>query len=340
MRKFEIIDFLKGYSIFTIMIFHYLAYLKLPQPFDTLISFGGSGVHLFVLLSGFGLYFSHLKKPLKYLSFMKKRGFKIYFPYIVTVLITSLISVFIPIHDNSVYTLGGHIFLYKMFDDSIIGSYGYQLWFISMIIQFYLSFHFLVWVKKKVKNSSFFIISMIISLSWPLWVIYLGKEAERVWNGFFLQYLWEFALGMIIAEKIFKKETLYIAQLRSAHLLLIGITSCTIYAFLAIKGGSIGKITNDVFVLFGYSALAVWLYKLDLKLINSLFIFIGNISLSVYLLHMLVLSTTKMIYQIDPVFIVTFSIFATLVLSVIYQKAITMFLDITIDSSSQRAVLN
>ena len=52
MKHYEIIDFLKGYSIFTIVVFHYLQFLGLPHPLSELINFGGTGVHLFVLLSG------------------------------------------------------------------------------------------------------------------------------------------------------------------------------------------------------------------------------------------------------------------------------------------------
>ena len=137
MKKIEIIEFLKGYSIFTIVIFHLLQEVSLPPIFEKAIFFGGTGVHLFILLSGLGLYLSFQNKPTDYFTFLKKRLNRIYLPYILVVLISALIALSIPIYENSNYALLGHIFLYKMFDSKIIESYGSQLWFISTIIQLY-----------------------------------------------------------------------------------------------------------------------------------------------------------------------------------------------------------
>lgn len=39
-----------------------------------------------------------------------------------------------------------------------------------------------------------------ISLLWSTIVGLTGHAEERVWNSFFLQYLWEFCLGMKLAE--------------------------------------------------------------------------------------------------------------------------------------------
>ena len=186
MKRFEIVDFLKGYSIITIVLYHYLQFLHLSSPYDQIIRFGGTGIHLFILLSGFGLYYSHLNKPLTYPAFLRKRISKIYVPYIFVVLVSALIALFIPVYPNSWYALGGHVFLYKMFDESIIGSYGYPLWFISMILQFYLAFHLIVWIKSKLNNIQFLTLALLISAIWIALVILLNKGDERVWNSFFL----------------------------------------------------------------------------------------------------------------------------------------------------------
>ena len=51
--RYEYIQFAKGYAIFTIMLFHVLQRLVLPEILQKAIVFGGTGVHLFFLLSGF-----------------------------------------------------------------------------------------------------------------------------------------------------------------------------------------------------------------------------------------------------------------------------------------------
>lgn len=290
MRRLEIIEFLKGYAIFTIMIYHFLQTLNLPEPYGNFISFGGTGVHLFVLLSGFGLFLSYLKKPTDYLTFLKKRVSKIYIPYVFIVTISALISLFIPLYKNSLYAFGGHVFLYKMFDESIVGSYGYPLWFISMIIQFYIIFIPLAMLAKKMNPLNFIIVGATMSIVWVFVVIGLGKESERVWNSFFLQFIWEFALGMVLALKYAQNDYQFHFNVRRVYLLLFGILGCATYGLLAMKGGLIGKMINDLPALVGYSSIAIFLYKLKIEGINKFFIYSGHISFSIYLLHTLILS--------------------------------------------------
>jgi len=301
MKKIEIIDFLKGYSIFTIVIFHYLLTLNLPGPYNKLIYFGGTGVHLFIVLSGIGLYLSYLNRPEKYPAFIKKRFSKVYIPYILVVLITAAIVVFYPvIEGSSWYALGGHIFLYKMFDEKIVGSYGYPLWFVSMIFQFYFTFYGIIFFKKKINNDKIFLgLSLAISLGWALLIAATGKESLRVWNSFFLQYLWEFALGMVIASFIYKRPE-YKPEIKSIYILIFGIVCCGLYGGLVLMFGEMGKLFNDVPALFGYSAIAIWVYKLKAGVINKFFLFTGKISYPLYLVHSIILSIAGAIFTSLP----------------------------------------
>lgn len=331
MNRFEIVDFLKGYSIFTILVFHYLQYLQLPDPYSKIILFGGTGVHLFVFLSGFGLYYSYIKKPIKYSQFLKRRITKIYLPYIFVVILSAIIAFFIPVYPNSLYALGGHVFLYKMFSESIIASYGYQLWFISMILQFYLAFYIIVWLKHRLNSNKRFLISgLVISISWATLVYLINKEDARTWYSFFLQYYWEFALGIIIAEKASTNEGIINTRANQFVLLCVGLICCLVYGFLALKGGAVGKLYNDLFAFTGYTLLAIFLYRLQFKPINRFFIFIGEISLPVYLLHILVLLIlAKIMNNSSAVSIVILSSIIIIPISFIYQQLINRFFKIS-----------
>ena len=57
---------------------------------SVLDAFGGSGVHVFILCSVFGLYLSHLNNPLRYANFLKKRFLKVYWTYAYIVILYSL----------------------------------------------------------------------------------------------------------------------------------------------------------------------------------------------------------------------------------------------------------
>lgn len=296
-KRLDIIEFLKGYSIFTIIVYHYLQAARLPSPYDQLISFGGTGVHLFVLLSGFGLYLSYLHKPLPYAAHIRKRVSKIYIPYIVVVLISAFISLFIPLFENSWYALGGHIFLYKMFDESIVASYGYPLWFISMILQFYIVFYAIIFFAERMKSMWFILCCAALSIFWMAFVIGIGESSSRIWNSFFLRYLWEFALGMVIAA-IYKKHGDNLPfDIRSAYFLVAGVAGCILYAFLALEGGEVGRMLNDFPALVGYGALAVWIFKLNMKPVNDFFIFTGKISFALYLLHFMILYIALLLHD-------------------------------------------
>lgn len=321
MKRIKLIDFLKGLCIFTILLFHYLNALPLPSPYAQGVFFGGTGAHLFILLSGLGLYLSHLKAPLSYGAFLKRRFSKVYLPYLGLVLLAAFLSLFLPLYDNSWYALGGHVFLYKMWDESIMGSYGYPLWFMSMIFQFYLVFPLLVSLKKRISTLPFLLLCLLISLSWSVLVVFLGKESERVWNSFFLQYLWEFALGMVLASwwvqgygfETFKRKPLFY--------LLLGSLSGALYATLALKGGEMGRLFNDLPAVLSYSSIALAVYFGSGNKIKSFFLLTGKLSFSLYLIHSLVFELGLLVWEALPLaFLPLICLMSTYILAFYYQK--------------------
>ena len=94
-----------------------------------------------------------------------------------------------------------HLLLYKMFSVELDTSLCYPYWFISTIIQFYLVWPLIVRLAQGFWGA---ILPFAISVVWSSLVGILDYEEMRPWGSFFLQYLWEFCLGMWIAEKIFK----------------------------------------------------------------------------------------------------------------------------------------
>jgi peptidoglycan/LPS O-acetylase OafA/YrhL len=325
MKKLEVVDFLKGYSILTIVIFHCFQNLNLTGLVEKGIQFGGTGVHLFIFLSGFGLYTSYLNKSIDFIAFIKKRFSKIYIPYILIVIISYIISLFIPIYPNSNYALSGHVFLFKMFDEDIMSSYGYQLWYISTIIQFYLSFYAIVWIKDKIKhNNIFLLICFLTSVTWGITIILSNNSEIRIWNSFFLQYLWEFALGMCLAEKI--RNSSFAFNIKLQYYLLIGIIAVIIFGTLSLKGGDAGKVFNDVPALISYSFIALFIYKLNCRPVINFMLFTGKISYSLYLVHILVLflikyyCTTNNIHFSYPAILISITI--SYVVATYYNKLV------------------
>ncbi len=80
-KRLDIIDFLRGFSIFTIVVMHLMGGYDGMGTLKKVLAFGGAGVHVFIFCSGFGLYLSHLRKPLEYPQFLLRRFSKIWLPY-------------------------------------------------------------------------------------------------------------------------------------------------------------------------------------------------------------------------------------------------------------------
>ena len=56
-KKVLAIDYLKGFSIFTIALMHLISMMSaMPSSIKTLSAIGGTGVHVFFVCSGIGLY--------------------------------------------------------------------------------------------------------------------------------------------------------------------------------------------------------------------------------------------------------------------------------------------
>lgn len=258
-------------------------------------SFGGAGVHVFILCSGFGLFLSHLNKPLRYTEFLKKRFSKVYWPYALIVIVYSLwlwyASGFEAFHARELLS---HLLLYKMFDNSLDISICYPFWFISTIIQFYIAWPLIV--KLMQKRHGFFY-ALLLSVIWWIIVAILGYEDYRPWGSCFLQYLWEFALGMQLAKwyrtGAFPEIELD-TKVRFGHLLVLSIVGIALTGIMGKVGGML-KLFNDIPSLIGYTSLLLVIYKLRIRKVNNLFCWSNKISYELYLVHSLVYSIIKYI---------------------------------------------
>ncbi len=291
--RIDIIDYLKGFSIFTIVLYHLIQFYEFyvwDDIIKTASNLGGAGVHVFFVCSGFGLYLSYIKKPISFKDFILKRMSKIYIPYILIVLISALIP-YMYVGKDRFIALLSHIFLFKMFVPRYESSFGGQLWFISTIIQFYLVFYLLIWLKRKIGNKTYVIMSFLISLIYGIIVCMAGKEDIRTWNSFFLQYLWEFSLGMICAELYVKGIKI---KINALILLLISIV-CLIITGITGSINGYYKMFNDYTSLVGYGGLLLFIYYLQFGKLNRFFMWMSKFSYMLFLVHIL---TFEILYRL------------------------------------------
>lgn len=321
--RIEYIDWARGYAIFTIVCYHALQRAALPPLGQQAIVFGGTGVHLFFLLSGFGLALSQnsLSAPV----FYKRRLLKVWLPYVLALTISWLAAMSFGLFADGFDAWLAGAGLYQMFSERYIESFGGHFWFISAIVQFYLVFPVLSWCQNRLQRNGgqvlFVALALGISVGWWLLVFFLEKGNSRPWNSCFLQFLWEFALGMALAKYILEQhaqrqkdgnDDTYAGTPFRQHeasgrrwngvpvyskwrwwlSLPIALFFSALMVLVILKAGAAGRIFNDVPALIGYGAFSLFFYGFGLKywpVLRRFFLWVGGFSYSLYLVHILVL---------------------------------------------------
>lgn len=322
MNRIRLVDYMKGLSMVAIVLLHtiYTYGYSIPTQIRKVSLMLGLGSHVFIVCSGFGLYISHLKNPVGYRDFYKKRFIKMYLPYIVIVIITASVP-FIYTGINRGQALLSHIFLYKMFSIEYMESLGGQLWFISTIIQFYFSFFILIKMYSKFGGKILGIISLVISMSCATFTYISGVSEIRIWNSFFLQYIWEFVLGMIFAELYFNNKIERIQSIKPLILFLTSIICIGIYGIMAMTG-FIVKQYNDIFGVIGCLSALLLFYKISSDKIIKLISSIGKFSYEWFLVHILIFEITINLLndKVPNSYILVIMFFVSLGISIIYNK--------------------
>ncbi len=248
------------------------------------ITFGGTGIHLFFFLSGYGL---GLSRPLSWLTFYKRRFVKAIAPYFLFVTAVYILNLWLPLYPSQGFRdYLSHILFYKMFFERHIGSLGFHLWFMSTLIQLYILFPFLRRILAGNEGWWWVLWLVVLSVGYNLLVVLLHHSSMRTWNSFFMAYLWEFALGIWMGQR--KDERLF--RLTAVKGLLLWILGLAGMAFLTLALGQPGRLLNDIFAFVAISGFVAFAYDLTQKIrqlqsVHGFFVKAGAYSYEFYLVH-------------------------------------------------------
>ncbi|MCA9148848.1 MAG: acyltransferase [Planctomycetales bacterium] len=294
------LDFARGFSMIAVVLYHTLqpaAEGKLAMA----IRFGGSGVHAFLFLSGFGLMMSSLKRP-DLQGFFTRRFKRVLLPYYLFVTFIAIVSIFLPLYPgDGLRAYLGHILLFRMFDESIIVSFGYHLWFLATIIQFYLIYPLLFRVYQRLGGRTTLCLAILISTLFGILTVWLDRTEYRIYNSSCLMFLWEFVFGMVVAEAYISHGFRF-WETSAIRVGIITILALIAEVLLVLRGGEIGQLLNNPAAMFAFGGLTILTYRLIryLKLVwfEQAILWFAKISYEVYLVHGVIV--TRLYYYLAP----------------------------------------
>jgi peptidoglycan/LPS O-acetylase OafA/YrhL len=264
-----LLDVLRGFAICSIIIHHWLTFIprESSTPFfqegtDLVETVTGTMVHLFFILSGYGLTLSYFRShPFAWSTWAKQKFMKIVFPYIV--LITAAFLLVNLLNDTnprlfeksfSWATLVAYLLFGRNFYEAGMG-FNPTLWFMPVIIGLYILFPFLLLLLKKRGPYVFLFISALLTYA-SITVCFLLRYPVTHQTALPLFFIVEFSLGMVLAKMV-TSGAVSTSGLATAKMFGVGAGFYVISWALS-KWWMFGDAYNDIFTAAGVLLLTLY----------------------------------------------------------------------------------
>lgn len=353
-NRFQELDMMRGFAACWVVGVHFWAFIFIPRffgytnyfeyikvvgpiwtiakffplPFNSLgnivfdllnifLLLGYQGVHIFFVLSGFGLAYSRILKPDdNWFNFMRKKFFRIYPTYWI------LLAVCFMIPQLRADLFFGFFDWWSFWRSLIILDKAIPFsWFMFPLIQFYLCFFLLFkYFLQKFSILQFISTSLLVKLTYTFLVLMLGLNfspfkgilGDFGYPGYLaISRLFEFCLGMAMAKVYASNPTLLINFLTKPLTIAIAI----ICELLGIMGSMsflndikilgiilpVGLSSYDAFIGFGLFVIVFNICRALIKLSDSItnfFMWISQISYELYLTQFIALNIIANVFTL------------------------------------------
>jgi len=304
---------IKGFAILAVVLSHIGYFLvddhAFLQPWSTI---AGVGVDLFLILSGYGLAVSSLKKDLSIGQFYKQRLIRLFVPMWISLLIFFVLKYFVlGISYSWPYILQAFLGIFRTAD--LYQDINSPLWYFTFIIFFYLLFP-LVFSKKSPWLSA-------IALYLIPWLL-LKTDLYGLSGNLFMYriHLAAFPLGVLLASIVRERERFSALweSIQSRGRAIFGgknilgnfIYYLTVFYFLGMfyyffNNSGVGRGINyeqTISIITAFSILILfWLKKFDCRFLY----FFGVYSYEIYLLHWPIMYSYDIWYSSLPAWLAT-----------------------------------
>jgi peptidoglycan/LPS O-acetylase OafA/YrhL len=313
----DILQIFRGIAALMIVFHHTWSsikfYHKIEFPlFNFLALLGKFGVDFFFVLSGFIISYTSIykyDKPNSILYYLKNRLIRIYIPYLPIGILMLVLYTFLPNLSNSDRSISTLTSLTLIPNGNPALSVA---WSLSFELCFYILFSISFFSRR---------VWYYFLIIWSYFIItvnYFSLDSIRYSNNSFLTILFsvyniEFILGYLLALLLFKK---YVVNLKLILLVLSILIVCFFYC-IAYQYSLFYFSINFLFVLisFIFIYLAVVYCTKKIKK-TAIFMYIGNASYSIYLIHNpLQMIIVRFIPKINTFLSATFALIFVLIIA-------------------------
>ncbi|VVM35129.1 acyltransferase [Terribacillus sp. AE2B 122] len=336
MKRYHELDSIRGVAALAVFVLHllivlgftstaYFSFLE-KSPLRILWS-GNEAVIIFFVLSGFVLSLPFIKgNKVSYPEFIVKRFFRIYIPFVVTLVIAIIARSFLTIEGQgdiwskslSFGSVVEHIFLIGMYDQKQLNP---VIWSLVHEMRIYIIFPLLMYFVVYKKITHVILGGTILSIA-GIGLHYVFADKVDYYTNYFdtLHYVLMFIMGALLA----KHREYIINKLRGLNKLTfstVSILALLLYTYSSL----LPPYVSDWFTASaGCIIIAVSMAssKISKMLNKKVFIELGNISYSLYLLHFIIL--LSFISLIDNAFVV---LILTIISTFVVSKVSSIYLE-------------
>lgn len=271
-ERFLVLDSLRGLASIFVVLYHYTTryqelYCKECEPLME-ISYGGYGVELFFILSGFVIFYSAQKNG-SLLSFLYSRFFRLYPVYWLAILITTLFIIMFGLEERDVFFLQFLVNLTMLQEylrfENIDGVY----WSLAIELAFYIVIGLLLHLKLISKIVLFINTWVIFYTIMRIYFLYKSIDLLPSYVLTLFDYSLLFCIGILFNKYYYDRTTTCFFNI---------ITITLIYLLLSP--------TSNILVSFSIIFIFYLFVKNKLEfLVTKPLLFLGTISYPLYLIH-------------------------------------------------------
>ena len=294
-KNLALIQMLRGIASILVVLYHMTVnYAEINgQSFLVgIFNFGGSGVHVFFVLSGFIIAYANkdfLAKPSKTLTYLKRRFVRIYPIYWIIITGFLVIQLLLPGYYNSPFQLKVFDFLstYLLLPDHV--NINGVSWTLTNELFFYLIFILAILIPQK--KYAFYLLVVYLILLLVFAIANINPTGTSGYGGLlFFPMNIEFLFGVFIVIMVDKIPLKWVWPLLFAGVALF-ITGAIIFnQGVSILNVGANPVLSGV-VLFGLPSFLIILALVKMELnktvrVKKIFLHLGDASYSIYLVHL------------------------------------------------------